>query len=196
VVRAPARRAGSAFCGGFPLSALYRYAFATTSCAGGRTPLLSRARAAAGSTHEMAENTLAVHDHVSPGCASSPRGRVLRDAPPQTYHASIRTTNVSILALTPAERFRSCAYRPALEAFSWNCRRAGRCGERAIDSCRRELLEETGCRRGPFIPGETCPHGPAQQPDSSFFVETGAACRFRAEPGLSVKLVSRRTLHD
>src|SRR5258706_564243 len=46
----------------------------------GRTPLLSRARAdRPDRTHEMAENTLAVHDHgVALDAHHRPRGRVLR----------------------------------------------------------------------------------------------------------------------
>jgi 8-oxo-dGTP pyrophosphatase MutT (NUDIX family) len=117
------------------------------------------------------------------------------DAPPQTYHAVEQDDYVSIVALTSDGKIPIVRqYRPALEAFSWELP-AGLVdsGERAIDCCRRELLEETGLTAKVIHPlGETSPcTGRLNNRIHSFFVETGERIAgFKPEPGMSVKLVS------
>jgi ADP-ribose pyrophosphatase len=118
-----------------------------------------------------------------------------RDAPPQTYHAVEQDDYVAIVALTPGGKIPIVwQYRPALEAFSWELP-AGLVdsGEKAIDSCRRELLEETGLTARAIHPlGEASPcTGRLNNRIHSFFVETGERIAgFEPEPGMSVKLVS------
>jgi ADP-ribose pyrophosphatase len=118
-----------------------------------------------------------------------------RDAPPQTYHAVEQDDYVAIVALTPSGKIPIVwQYRPALEAFSWELP-AGLVdsGEKAIDSCRRELLEETGLTARAIHPlGEASPcTGRLNNRIHSFFVETGERIAgFEPEPGMSVKLVS------
>jgi ADP-ribose pyrophosphatase len=118
-----------------------------------------------------------------------------RDAPPQTYHAVEQDDYVAIVALTPGGKIPIVwQYRPALEAFSWELP-AGLVdsGEKAIDSCRRELLEETGLTARAIHPlGVASPcTGRLNNRIHSFFVETGERIAgFEPEPGMSVKLVS------
>ena len=68
------------------------------------------------------------------------------DAPPQLYHAVEQADYVAIVAVTKDGRIPIVRqYRPVLEGFSWELP-AGLVdgGEDPADSCRRELLEETG----------------------------------------------------
>jgi ADP-ribose pyrophosphatase len=118
-----------------------------------------------------------------------------RNAPVQTYHAVEQVDYIAIVALTRAGKMPIVRqYRPALEAFTWELP-AGLVdpGESPTDSCRRELLEETGLRaRAIHSLGRNSPcTGRLNNRIHSFFVEAGArAPRFRPEPGVSVKLVS------
>jgi ADP-ribose pyrophosphatase len=118
-----------------------------------------------------------------------------RGAPSHTFHAVEQADYVSIVPLTPAGKIPLVwQYRPALEAFSWELP-AGMvdAGERAIDCCRRELMEETGLTARRIHPlGEHSPcTGRLNNRIYSFFVETGErVADFKPEPGLTVKLVS------
>jgi ADP-ribose pyrophosphatase len=118
-----------------------------------------------------------------------------RGAPPQTYHAVAQADYVGILALTPAGKIPIVRqYRPALEAFTWELPAGLVDGnEDPIESCRRELLEETGLTaRAIHRLGDNSPcTGRLSNRIHSFFVETGArVARFTPEPGVTVKLVS------
>ena len=69
-----------------------------------------------------------------------------RDAEPEIYHAVEQADYVSIVAVTPDGRFPLVhQYRPALEDYTWElpCGTVDP-GEDAAETCRRELLEETG----------------------------------------------------
>ena len=118
-----------------------------------------------------------------------------RGAQTHIFHAVDQADYVSIVPLTPAGKIPLVwQYRPALEEFSWELP-AGMvdAGERPIDCCRRELMEETGLTAHRIHPlGETSPcTGRLNNRIYSFFVETGErVADFKAEPGLTVKLVS------
>jgi ADP-ribose pyrophosphatase len=116
------------------------------------------------------------------------------DGPAQVYHAVEQADYVSIVALTPDGRIPIVRqYRPAAEAFTWELP-AGMvdAGENPAESCRRELLEETGLlARAIHRLGEGSPcTGRLSNRIHSFFVEAGErAASFEPEPGLAVKLV-------
>jgi 8-oxo-dGTP pyrophosphatase MutT (NUDIX family) len=118
-----------------------------------------------------------------------------RGAPTHIFHAVEQADYVSIVPLTPDGKIPLVwQYRPALEAFSWELP-AGMvdAGERPIDCCRRELLEETGLTaRRIHALGENSPcTGRLSNRIHSFFVETGErVADFKPEQGLSVKLAS------
>jgi ADP-ribose pyrophosphatase len=118
-----------------------------------------------------------------------------RGAGVHTFHAVDQADYVSIVPLTLEGKIPLVwQYRPALEAFSWELP-AGMvdAGERPIDCCRRELLEETGLTARRIHPlGENSPcTGRLNNRIHSFFVETGErVADFEPEPGLTVKLVS------
>ena len=118
-----------------------------------------------------------------------------RGAGLHTFHAVDQADYVSIVPLTPAGKIPLVwQYRPALEAFSWELP-AGMvdAGERAIDCCRRELMEETGLTARRIHPlGDTSPcTGRLNNRIYSFFVEAGERIAdFKPEPGLTVKLAS------
>ena len=117
------------------------------------------------------------------------------DAPPQTYHSVGQLDYLAIVALTPAQRIPIVRqFRPALEAFTWELP-AGLIerGEDPIESCRRELMEETGYTTRAIHPLGTAAActGRLSNRIHSFFVETGDhVAGFEPEPGLTVKLVS------
>jgi 8-oxo-dGTP pyrophosphatase MutT (NUDIX family) len=118
-----------------------------------------------------------------------------RGAPAQTYHAVEQVDYIAIVALTRAGKIPIVRqYRPALEAFSWELP-AGLLDtdESPVQTCRRELLEETGLTaRAIHSLGETSPcTGRFNNRIHSFFVEAGERARgFQPEPGITVKLVS------
>ena len=68
------------------------------------------------------------------------------DAPAELYHAVGQQDYIAIVAMTPDGRIPIVRqYRPALEQFTWELP-AGLvdAGEAAADTCKRELMEETG----------------------------------------------------
>jgi ADP-ribose diphosphatase len=116
-------------------------------------------------------------------------------APTQTYHAVEQADYVSIVAVTSAGKIPIVRqYRPAIEGYSWELP-AGMVdpGERPIDCCRRELLEETGLTALRIEQlGEQSPcTGRLNNRIHSFFVEVGERSPgFKPEPGMTVKLAA------
>ena len=121
------------------------------------------------------------------------------DEPPQLYHAVAQADYVAIVAVTQDGRIPLVRqYRPVLEGFSWELP-AGLVdgGEDPAESCRRELLEETGfSARAIHRLADTSPcTGRLNNRIYSFFVEAGArAGKLDPEPGVSVKLVTPEQL--
>jgi ADP-ribose diphosphatase len=114
---------------------------------------------------------------------------------PQIYHAVEQADYVVIVAVTADGKLPVVRqYRPAIEAFSWELP-AGLVdpGESPVDSCRRELLEETGLYAGAIHPlgqNSPCP-GRLNNRIHNFFVEAGECiARYDPEPGLVVTLMS------
>jgi len=116
-------------------------------------------------------------------------------APPQTYHAVGQADYLAIVARTPDGKVPIVRqYRPALESFTWELP-AGLVdrGEEISESCRRELMEETGYPARAIHPLGTAAActGRLSNRIHSFFVETGErVASFEPEPGLTVKLVT------
>lgn len=118
-----------------------------------------------------------------------------RGEKPQIYHAVEQADYISIVALTAGGKIPIVRqYRPALETFTWELP-AGLVdpGEAPAETCRRELLEETGLttraihRLGTHAP---CT-GRLNNRVHTFFIEAGERIAdFKPEPGLTVKLVS------
>jgi 8-oxo-dGTP pyrophosphatase MutT (NUDIX family) len=112
---------------------------------------------------------------------------------PQTYHAVDQADYIAIVARTPAGLIPIVRqYRPALEAFTWELP-AGLvdAGEDATETCRRELLEETGLpARAVHALGTAAPcSGRLSNRIHSFFVETGErAASFVPEKGVETRL--------
>jgi len=120
-----------------------------------------------------------------------------RGAEPQVYHAVDQADYVSIVAVTPDGRFPLVRqYRPALEDYTWELP----CGtvdpdEDAAETCRRELLEETGfttqaIRR--LGNGSPCT-GRLNNRIHAFHVATGEQVG-EPEPGITLRLVTAREL--
>ena len=114
---------------------------------------------------------------------------------PQIYHAVEQADYVVIVAVTADGKLPVVRqYRPAIEAFSWELP-AGLVdpGESPVDSCRRELLEETGLYARAIHPlgqNSPCP-GRLNNRIHNFFVEAGECIAgFKPEPGLVVTLMS------
>ena len=114
---------------------------------------------------------------------------------PQIYHAVEQADYVVIVAVTADGKLPVVRqYRPAIEAFSWELP-AGLVdpGESPVDSCRRELLEETGLYARAIHPlgqNSPCP-GRLNNRIHNFFVEAGECiARYEPEPGLVVTLMS------
>jgi 8-oxo-dGTP pyrophosphatase MutT (NUDIX family) len=119
--------------------------------------------------------------------------------PAQSYHAVGQADYIAILAITPHRRIPLVRqYRPAVESFTWELP-AGLVdpGEDAEESCRRELLEETGFPARTIRPlGAARPcTGRMSNTIHSFFVETGdKVADHTPEPGIEVKLLSEAEL--
>jgi 8-oxo-dGTP pyrophosphatase MutT (NUDIX family) len=120
-------------------------------------------------------------------------------APLETYHSVGQRDYLAILALTPDGRIPIVRqYRPALESFTWELP-AGLVddNESPAESCRRELMEETGFpARSIHLLGTAAPcTGRMSNRIHSFFVETGPrAATFQPEPGLTIRLVTTNEL--
>jgi 8-oxo-dGTP pyrophosphatase MutT (NUDIX family) len=114
---------------------------------------------------------------------------------PHTYHAVEQADYIAIVARTPAGLIPVVRqYRPALEMFTWELP-AGLvdAGEDPAESCRRELLEETGLpARTIHALGTAAPcSGRLSNRIHSFFVETGEReASFVPEKGVEARLVS------
>jgi ADP-ribose pyrophosphatase len=117
----------------------------------------------------------------------------------EIYHAVGQQDYIAILAMTPNGEIPIVRqYRPALERFTWELP-AGlvELGEAAIDTCKRELMEETGYpARAVYALGN---HAPCTARLSnrvhSFFVETAARAEgHAAETGIELKLVTPEKL--
>lgn len=117
----------------------------------------------------------------------------------EIYHAVKPPDYLAIVARTPSAHFPIVhQYRPALETFTWELP-AGLVepGEDLAESCRRELLEETGYTARAIHPlGTAAPcSGRLSNLIHSFFVETGERVSdFVPEPGISTKLVTAEEL--
>jgi ADP-ribose pyrophosphatase len=115
-------------------------------------------------------------------------------SPLETYHSIGQRDYLAILALTPDGRIPIVRqYRPALESFTWELP-AGLVedNEDPVESCRRELMEETGfpARAIHLLGTAAACTGRMSNRIHSFFVETGIrAATFQPEPGLTIKLV-------
>ena len=116
-------------------------------------------------------------------------------AKPEIYHAVAQQDYIAIVARTPDGKIPIVRqYRPALERFTWELP-AGLVdkGEAAAETCRRELMEETGYPAkaihdlGTFSP---CTARLSNQLHS-YFVECGPrAADAVPEAGIEVRLVS------
>ena len=114
-------------------------------------------------------------------------------AMPEFYHAVGQADYLAIVAVTPARKIPIVRqFRPAVEAFTWELPAGHVEYNDPTESCRRELLEETGLpARSLILMGKTSPcTGRLSNRIYSFFVEAGDQISpFVAEPGLSVKMV-------
>ena len=117
----------------------------------------------------------------------------------QLYHAVAQQDYIAIVALTPDGRIPIVRqYRPALERFTWELP-AGMVekGEDTAETCRRELLEETGYpAKSVHALGDLSPcSARLSNRIHSFFVETGArAEKHVAEAGIELRLVTPEVL--
>ena len=116
-------------------------------------------------------------------------------APVEIYHAVGQQDYIAIVALTPEGRFPIVRqYRPALERFTWELP-AGLvdAGEDAADTCRRELMEETGYPAKAVHALGLCAPCTARLSNRvhSFFVEAGPRAEGQAgEAGIELKLAT------
>jgi ADP-ribose pyrophosphatase len=116
-------------------------------------------------------------------------------APTKLYHAVGQQDYIAIVALTPDGKIPIVRqYRPALERFTWELP-AGLVdeGEAAADTCKRELMEETGYpARAVHALGAYAPcTSRLSNLVHSFFVETGARAEGHvAEANIELKLVT------
>jgi ADP-ribose pyrophosphatase len=119
----------------------------------------------------------------------------------QTYHSVGQPDYVSILAMTPDRKIPLVRqFRPAVERVTWELP-AGLvdAGEDPAETCKRELLEETGhpALRVQSL-GATDPcTGRMSNRLHSFFVETGErAVDFKPEAGIEIELKTLTELTD
>jgi ADP-ribose pyrophosphatase len=135
---------------------------------------------------------------VSPWVEIIERGVELNSgSAPELYHAIAQRDYVAIVARNPDGKFPIVRqFRPALEKFTWELP-AGTIeqGEPPEDSCRRELLEETGYpARTVHALGSYAPcTARLSNTIHSFFVETGPRSG-SGEEGIEVKLVTPHEL--
>src|SRR5882757_8282951 len=116
-------------------------------------------------------------------------------AAPELYHAVGQQDYIAIVAMTPDGTIPIVRqYRPALERFTWDfpAGLVDKC-EAAAETCRRELMEETGFpakavhELGSFAP---CTARLSNQLHS-FFVECGPRANDAVnEPGIELRLVT------
>lgn len=113
----------------------------------------------------------------------------------ELYHAVAQQDYIAIVARTPDGKIPIVRqYRPALERFTWELP-AGLVekGEAAAETCKRELMEETGFpARAVHALGDYAPcTARLSNLMHSFFVETGARAEGQAaEAGIELKLVT------
>ncbi len=113
----------------------------------------------------------------------------------ELYHAVDQQDYIAIVAMTPDGRIPIVRqYRPALERFTWELP-AGLAekGEAAAETCKRELMEETGFpARAVYALGAYAPcTARLSNRVHSFFIETGERTEGRAaEAGIELKLVT------
>ncbi len=116
-------------------------------------------------------------------------------AKPELYHAVGQQDYIAIAARTPDGLIPIVRqYRPAIERFTWELP-AGLVekNEDPMESCRRELLEETGLTAEAVYPlGSLAPcTARLSNRVHSFFVQTGPRLQTGAgEPGIEVRCVS------
>lgn len=121
------------------------------------------------------------------------------DAAPELYHAVGQQDYIAIVALTPEGTIPIVRqYRPAQERFTWELP-AGLVepGEDAAETCRRELLEETGYpARAVHALGRYAPcTARLSNQVHTFFVETGERAEGQAvEAGIEHRLVTLKEL--
>jgi len=119
--------------------------------------------------------------------------------PAELYHAVGQQDYIAIVARTPDGKIPIVRqYRPALERFTWELP-AGLVdkGEDAADTCKRELLEETGYPAKAVHALDTYAPCTARLSNwiHSFFVETGPhAPDKKTEAGIELKLVTPKEL--
>jgi ADP-ribose pyrophosphatase len=119
--------------------------------------------------------------------------------PVEVYHAVEQLDYLAIVARTPDGRFPIVRqYRPALEEYTWELP-AGLIerGENPAETCRRELLEETGYATRAIYPLGTAAActGRLSNRIHSYFVETGERVQgFTPEKGITVELVTSTQL--
>jgi ADP-ribose pyrophosphatase len=113
----------------------------------------------------------------------------------EIYHAVGQQDYIAIVAMTPNDEIPIVRqYRPALERFTWELP-AGLVdqGEAVVETCKRELLEETGFPARAVHPLGAYSPCTARLSNRvhSFFVETGARAEGQAgEAGIELKLVT------
>jgi ADP-ribose pyrophosphatase len=123
------------------------------------------------------------------------------DGAPELYHAVAQQDYIAIVALTPQGLLPIVRqYRPALERFTWELP-AGLVdpGEDAAETCKRELMEETGFPARAVHPLGTFAPCSARLSNRihSFFVETGPRAEGQVtEAGIEQKLVTPRELGE
>lgn len=116
-------------------------------------------------------------------------------AAPELYHAVGQQDYIAIVALTPDGRLPLVRqFRPALECFTWELP-AGLVdpGEEPAETCRRELMEETGYPARAVYPLGSFSPCTARLSNRvhSYFVETDARDESRAtEAGIDQGLVT------